>query len=53
VTLYDPYVDAAEAAALGAALLPLDELMSTSDIVSLHVPTSRRHTGCSIVGGCR
>lgn len=38
VTLYDPYVDAAEAAALGAALLPLDELLRTSDIVSLHAP---------------
>ncbi|ELP61858.1 hydroxyacid dehydrogenase [Streptomyces turgidiscabies] len=38
VTLHDPYVDAAEAAALGAVLLPLDELMRTSDIVSLHAP---------------
>ncbi|MFE9445812.1 hydroxyacid dehydrogenase [Streptomyces sp. NPDC006602] len=38
VTLYDPYVDATEAAALGATLLPLDELMRTSDIVSLHAP---------------
>ncbi|MGI5452404.1 hydroxyacid dehydrogenase [Streptomyces sp. CA-249302] len=38
VTLHDPYVDVAEAASLGAALLPLDELMRTSDIVSLHAP---------------
>ncbi|MGW0577051.1 hydroxyacid dehydrogenase [Streptomyces sp. NPDC002920] len=38
VTLYDPYVDRAEAAALGAELLPLDTLLGTSDIVSLHVP---------------
>ncbi|MFF8904655.1 hydroxyacid dehydrogenase [Streptomyces olivaceoviridis] len=38
VTLADPYVDAAEAARLGAALLPLDELLRTSDIVTLHAP---------------
>jgi phosphoglycerate dehydrogenase-like enzyme len=38
VTLHDPYVDAAEATSLGAVLLPLDELMRTSDIVSLHAP---------------
>lgn len=38
VTLHDPYVDAAEAAALGARLLPLDELLRTSDVVSLHAP---------------
>jgi phosphoglycerate dehydrogenase-like enzyme len=38
VTLADPYVDAAEAARLGATLLPLDELLSTSDIVTLHAP---------------
>ncbi|WP_406011011.1 hydroxyacid dehydrogenase [Streptomyces sp. NBC_00637] len=38
VTLYDPCVDAVEAAALGVELVPLDELMRTSDIVSLHAP---------------
>ncbi|WP_326731754.1 hydroxyacid dehydrogenase [Streptomyces phaeochromogenes] len=38
VTLHDPYVDEAEAAALGARLLPLDELLRASDIVSLHAP---------------
>ncbi|MGW1785671.1 hydroxyacid dehydrogenase [Streptomyces sp. NPDC002143] len=38
VTLYDPYVDHAEATALGAELLPLDTLLGTSDIVSLHAP---------------
>ncbi|MFC4499518.1 MULTISPECIES: hydroxyacid dehydrogenase [Streptomyces] len=38
VSLYDPYVDAAEAAVLGAAPLPLDELLRTSDIVSVHAP---------------
>ncbi|WP_449350259.1 hydroxyacid dehydrogenase [Streptomyces shaanxiensis] len=38
LSLYDPYVDASEAAALGAVTLPLDELLRTSDIVSLHAP---------------
>ncbi|WP_327313488.1 hydroxyacid dehydrogenase [Streptomyces sp. NBC_01235] len=38
VTLYDPYIDAAEARALGAVLVPLDELMRTSDIISLNAP---------------
>ncbi|QFR02021.1 hydroxyacid dehydrogenase [Streptomyces phaeolivaceus] len=38
VGLYDPYVDPAEAAALGAVPLPLDELLRTSDIVSVHAP---------------
>ncbi|NEB02890.1 hydroxyacid dehydrogenase [Streptomyces sp. SID13726] len=38
VSLYDPYVDPAEAAALGAVPLPLDELLRTADIVSLHAP---------------
>lgn len=36
--LYDPYVDAAEAAELGAVPLDLDELLRTSDIVSVHAP---------------
>jgi len=38
VSLYDPYVGPAEAAALGAVPLPLDELLRSSDIVSLHAP---------------
>ncbi|MBL1084076.1 hydroxyacid dehydrogenase [Streptomyces actinomycinicus] len=38
VTLADPYVDAPEAARLGVALLPLDELLRTADIVTLHAP---------------
>jgi phosphoglycerate dehydrogenase-like enzyme len=38
VTLADPYVDAAEATRLGVPLLPLDELLRTSDIVTLHAP---------------
>ena len=38
VLLHDPYVSAAEAAALGAELLSLQDLLRHSDIVSLHAP---------------
>ncbi|MGW0820236.1 hydroxyacid dehydrogenase [Streptomyces sp. NPDC002845] len=38
VSLADPYVDEEEAAALGVRLLPLDELLRTSDIVTVHAP---------------
>ncbi len=34
----DPFLDAAGARALGAELVELDELMATSDVVSLHAP---------------
>ncbi|MFI1504112.1 hydroxyacid dehydrogenase [Streptomyces sp. NPDC020597] len=36
--LHDPYVNAAEAAALGTQLFSLEELLRRSDIVSLHAP---------------
>ncbi|GLW47745.1 2-hydroxyacid dehydrogenase [Streptomyces sp. NBRC 14336] len=38
VLLHDPYVSEQEAAVLGAQLLPLEDLLSRSDIVSLHAP---------------
>lgn len=38
VSLYDPYVDDDQARALGAVPLALDELLRSSDIVSLHAP---------------
>ncbi|WP_128431231.1 hydroxyacid dehydrogenase [Streptomyces cyaneus] len=37
-SLTDPYVDEADAAALGVPLLPLDDLLRTSDIVTVHAP---------------
>lgn len=44
VVIHDPYLDEAEAAALGVTLLPLQELMTRSDIVSLHVPVTSETT---------
>ncbi|WP_407286922.1 hydroxyacid dehydrogenase [Streptomyces sp. BP-8] len=38
VLLYDPYVDAAEAARLGVAQVPLDTLCADSGIVTVHAP---------------
>ncbi|MEV8565100.1 hydroxyacid dehydrogenase [Streptomyces sp. NPDC051322] len=38
VLLHDPYVAAAEAAALGVRQVGLDELFSQSDVVSVHTP---------------
>jgi phosphoglycerate dehydrogenase-like enzyme len=38
VSLTDPYVDEVGAAALGVPLLPLDDLLRTSDIVTVHAP---------------
>ncbi|MCC9075106.1 hydroxyacid dehydrogenase [Litorilinea aerophila] len=38
VLLYDPFVEAQEAARLGAALVSLDDLLRQTDIISLHAP---------------
>ncbi|MHB9858181.1 hydroxyacid dehydrogenase [Streptomyces sp. YIM S03343] len=38
VSLADPYVDEAGAAVLGVGLLPLDDLLRSSDIVTVHAP---------------
>ncbi|MEU0834701.1 hydroxyacid dehydrogenase [Streptomyces sp. NPDC005969] len=38
VLLYDPFVDAAEAARLGVRLAALDELCAGSSVVSVHAP---------------
>jgi phosphoglycerate dehydrogenase-like enzyme len=46
VAYYDPAPrDAAAAQAIGAVALSLDELLATSDIVSLHVPLIEATTG--------
>ncbi len=44
VLLADPFVDETEAAALGARLVELDELVATADIVSVHAPDLRETT---------
>lgn len=41
VIAYDPYLKKEDAERLGVELLPLDKLLQSSDIVSLHVPYSR------------
>jgi phosphoglycerate dehydrogenase-like enzyme len=38
IAVYDPYVDADAAAALGVAKMDLPELLSTSDLLSVHAP---------------
>lgn len=38
VQIYDPYLDSADAAALGARGVGLDDLLRTSDVVTLHAP---------------
>ena len=38
VLVYDPFLDAAGAQALGVRRTDLDELLRTSDVVSLHAP---------------
>jgi phosphoglycerate dehydrogenase-like enzyme len=40
VLIHDPYLTPAEAAALGARLAALDELMAHCDVVSLHAPVT-------------
>jgi len=42
---YDPFVDADEMAEYGAEKVDLDELLETSDIVSVHVPVTEATRG--------
>ena len=39
VVVYDPYLTDAEATALGVTAASLDEVLSTSDVVSVHAPS--------------
>ncbi len=41
VLLYDPFVSEEEAKALGAVKVELDELLTRSDVVSLHAPANK------------
>ena len=41
----DPYISRARAEALGAELVPLDDLLGRADIVTLHVPLTRQTVG--------
>jgi D-3-phosphoglycerate dehydrogenase len=45
VLAYDPYVDAEETARRGARSVTLDELLSQSDIVSIHCPRTSETLG--------
>ncbi len=45
VVAYDPYVTPARAAQLGVQLLNLDELLATSDFVTIHMPKTPETTG--------
>lgn len=42
---YDPYVPAARAGQLGARLVPLDELLATSDVITIHLPKTPETLG--------
>ena len=42
---YDPYVTPARAQQLGVTMLGLDELMSSSDFVTIHIPKTPETTG--------
>ncbi len=45
VLAYDPYVSAARAAQLGVRLVGLDELLASSDVVSVHLPKTPETLG--------
>ena len=40
IYMYDPYLSALEAEELGVHLLPLEQLLKTCDVVSLHAPAN-------------
>ncbi|WP_434812044.1 phosphoglycerate dehydrogenase [Microbacterium sp. bgisy189] len=45
VVAYDPYVTPARAGQLGVQLLELDDLLATSDFVTIHMPKTPETTG--------
>ncbi|HVF20580.1 MAG TPA: phosphoglycerate dehydrogenase [Mycobacteriales bacterium] len=42
---YDPYVPAGRAAQMGVRLLPLDELIAESDVITVHLPKTKETVG--------
>jgi D-3-phosphoglycerate dehydrogenase len=42
---YDPYVPAARAAQMGVTLLPLDQVLAASDVVTIHLPKTPETLG--------
>jgi len=49
IVAYDPYVTATRAQQLGVTLVALDELLATSDFVTIHMPKTAETTG--MIGG--
>ena len=45
IVAYDPYVTASRAQQLGVRLVTLDELLATSDFVTIHMPKTPETTG--------
>ncbi len=45
VVVYDPYCSREQAAELGVKLVSLDELLSTSDVISMHAPITEETKG--------
>jgi D-3-phosphoglycerate dehydrogenase len=45
IVAHDPYVTEARAQQLGVRLVPLDELLATSDFVTIHMPKTPETTG--------
>src|SRR4051794_26358282 len=45
VLAYDPYVPAARAAQMGVTLLPLSDVLSRSDVVTVHLPKTPETVG--------
>jgi len=45
IIAYDPYVTAARAQQLGVRLVTLDELIATSDFITIHMPKTPETTG--------
>src|SRR5690606_38149114 len=45
VIAYDPYVQPGRAAQMGVRLVPLEELLTTSDVITVHLPKTPETVG--------